>query len=277
MINQLQERYQLSLLLLLASVAICGVSPFVVSRFLEGNNIAALIDLALILGMIVLVALAYLTKKIRMISAVIAIFINTGVVLVVITNGYESFFWIYPVFASIFILLKPIEAFLLNMVAGLLILFLADILSFISLDAYLITILMLSLCSFIYSNHSLKQFHLLKTLNTVDDLTGALNRRALKTDMDEVIANSERTGAIPLLAMLDLDYFKKVNDKFGHAVGDQILKDFVTITKAKVRKYDRLYRFGGEEFVLLVSDIEDQHNFINNLNTNNIKVTYSLQ
>ncbi|GHE83082.1 GGDEF domain-containing protein [Thalassotalea profundi] len=266
MINQLQEKYQLSLLLLLASVAICGVSPYVVSRYLEGNYTSSLIDLSLILGIIVLVSLAYYTKKIRILSALIAVFINVGVVVVVVKNGYDSFFWVYPVFASIYILLKPLEAFIVNILAGISLLLFADILTFMSLDSFIITTLMLTMSAFVYSNHSLKQFRLLETLNTIDDLTGAFNRRALKTDIDEIIASSERRGDSPLLAILDLDYFKKVNDEFGHAVGDKVLKDFVAITKANIRKYDRLYRFGGEEFVLLVSDIEgQQQNFIDNL------------
>ncbi len=266
MINQLQEKYQLSLLLLLASVAILGVFPFVVMRYLAGNFTAAIIDMSIIIGMIVLVAYAYYTKKIRILSAVIAVFINTGVVTIVIVNGIDSFFWVYPVFASTFILLKPIEAFGVNVIAGASLIALSDIFNIISLNSYIITTLMLTISAFIYSNHSIKQFRLLETLNTIDALTGAFNRRALSTDIEAALSNAERNDTVHLLAILDLDYFKKVNDNYGHAVGDQVLKDFVAITTANIRKYDRLYRFGGEEFVLLISGIDDQqHNFFNNL------------
>lgn len=266
MINQLQEKYQLSLLLLLASVAILGVFPFVVMRYLAGNFTAAIIDMSIIIGMIVLVAYAYYTKKIRILSAVIAVFINTGVVTIVIVNGIDSFFWVYPVFASTFILLKPIEAFGVNVIAGASLVALSDIFTVISLNSYIITTLMLTISAFVYSNHSLKQFRLLETLNTIDALTGAFNRRALSTDIEAALSNAERNDTVHLLAILDLDYFKKVNDNYGQAVGDQVLKDFVAITTANIRKYDRLYRFGGEEFVLLISGIDDQqHNFFNNL------------
>lgn len=247
MINQLQEKYQLSLLLLLASVAILGVFPFVVMRYLAGNFTAAIIDMSIIIGMIVLVAYAYYTKKIRILSAVIAVFINTGVVTIVIVNGIDSFFWVYPVFASTFILLKPIEAFGVNVIAGASLVALSDIFTVISLNSYIITTLMLTISAFVYSNHSLKQFRLLETLNTIDALTGAFNRRALSTDIEAALSNAERNDTVHLLAILDLDYFKKVNDNYGHAVGDQVLKDFVAITTANIRKYDRLYRFGGEE------------------------------
>ncbi|MDC2887996.1 GGDEF domain-containing protein [Psychrosphaera algicola] len=174
----------------------------------------------------------------------------------------------YPVFASTFILLKPIEAFGANIVAGASLVALSDIFTVISLESYIVTILMLTISAFVYSNHSLKQFKLLEELNTIDPLTGAFNRRALTTDLDAALSSSERNGSSQLLAILDVDYFKKVNDKHGHAAGDQVLKDFVSITKAHIRKYDRLYRFGGEEFVLLISGMDNhQHRFIDNLRT----------
>lgn len=262
MINQLQEKYQLSLLLLLSIVAVLGVFPFVITRYLAGNFLAAIIDMILVLGIIVLVAYAYSSKKIRLVSAVIAIFINIGVVTIVIANGMNSFLWVYPVFASTFVLIKPTEALLLNIVAAVSIATMSDILDSISLDSYVVTLLMLSMCVFIYASHGAKQFRLLKTLNSVDELTGALNRRAMRTDMQAALSDAENNGTKQLLAILDMDYFKKVNDSYGHAVGDQVLKDFVSITSSHIGKNDRLYRFGGEEFVLLIPHYTDQYTYI---------------
>ncbi|MDP5034828.1 MAG: GGDEF domain-containing protein [Alishewanella sp.] len=268
MINQLQQKYQLSLLLLLGVVAVLGVLPFAVIRYLEGNLIAAVIDITLVLGIIMLVVYAYLSLHIRVVSIVIAIFINTGVVVIGSANGIDSFLWIYPVFVSTFILVKPVEAFIINTLAGIALALLSDIFVIVSLDSYIISILMLSLCSFVYASHSAKQFSLLETLNTVDALTGAFNRRAMSVDIKAALATAERNGGKPMLAILDLDYFKAINDNFGHAVGDQVLKDFVAITTSQIRQYDRLYRFGGEEFVLLVPQInEHYHTFIQHLRT----------
>ncbi|MBB1476830.1 GGDEF domain-containing protein [Shewanella sp. SG41-3] len=267
MINQLQQKYQLSLFLLLGTVAIMGVFPFVVIRYLDGNFIAASIDITLILGIVALVAYAYFSKKIRIVSAIAAVFINTGVVAIVIANGIDSFLWVYPVFASTFILVRPLEALCINFVAGVAMVALSDIFNTISLNSFVITILMLSMSAFIHASHGVKQFLLLKKLNTIDELTGAFNRRAMSSDIKAALSNAENNGIEQLLAILDLDYFKTVNDKFGHAVGDQVLKDFVTITTSHIGKYDRLYRFGGEEFVLLIPNMSDQHVFIDNLKT----------
>ncbi|WP_445424682.1 hypothetical protein [Alishewanella sp. HL-SH06] len=158
MINQLQQKYQLSLLLLLGVVAVLGVLPFAVIRYLEGNLIAAVIDITLVLGIIMLVVYAYLSLHIRVVSIVIAIFINTGVVVIGSANGIDSFLWIYPVFVSTFILVKPVEAFIINTLAGIALALLSDIFVIVSLDSYIISILMLSLCSFVYASHSAKQF-----------------------------------------------------------------------------------------------------------------------
>ncbi|WP_417221995.1 GGDEF domain-containing protein [Amphritea sp.] len=266
MINQLQEKYQQSLLLLLSSVASMGIFPFVVMRYLRGDVSGAIIDVLLILGITSLVAYGYFCKKVRLVSAIIAIFINIGVVVVVVANGVDSFLWIYPVLASTFVLIKPLEALFINVVVGTSLLFLADIFDTVSVLSYVVTILMLSISTFVYASHSAKQFDLLEKLNTVDPLTGALNRRAMNSDMNAALANAERNGIEQLLAILDLDYFKAVNDKYGHAVGDQVLQDFVAIITSHIRQYDRLYRFGGEEFVLLISGgSEQQQAFIHNL------------
>lgn len=266
MINHLQERYQLSVLLLLGAVAVLGVLPFGIVRYFEGNLAAALIDMTLSVGITALVAYACFSKQFRLASTLLAIFINTGVVLVVKANGLDSFLWVYPVFASTFILVKPAEALCLNILAAAAVLALSDILTFVSLEAYIVTILMLSLSIFVYASHSLKQSKLLESLNITDALTGAFNRRAMSKDIEAALYECERGGGDQLLVVIDLDYFKKVNDHYGHTVGDKVLKDFVNIITANIRQYDRLYRYGGEEFVLLVPNVgEQRYEFISNL------------
>lgn len=84
----------------------------------------------------------------------------------------------------------------------------------------------------------------------IDELTGAYNRKYMEQLLDELIADYERNGEPFSIAMIDLDFFKQVNDQYGHLVGDQVLRELVkTINKYK-RKSDYLCRFGGEEFQL---------------------------
>jgi diguanylate cyclase (GGDEF)-like protein len=86
----------------------------------------------------------------------------------------------------------------------------------------------------------------------VDPLTGALNRAALRSRLDELAAQAAATGQ-PLCAIAcDLDRFKRVNDLYGHARGDRVLADAVGAMRSVLRGFDSLYRSGGEEFVILL-------------------------
>ena len=86
-----------------------------------------------------------------------------------------------------------------------------------------------------------------------DNLTGLYNRYHLENIIDDEINRAERYD-IPLsIIILDLDHFKKINDYWGHPIGDQILKQTATILLENIRKADTVFRLGGEEFVILLS------------------------
>jgi diguanylate cyclase (GGDEF)-like protein len=94
----------------------------------------------------------------------------------------------------------------------------------------------------------------IRSLATVDELTSLANRRY----MNEVLAQEERRSAAPdqpmCLALLDIDFFKNVNDRFGHDGGDSVLRTFAAAARAELRTGDILARWGGEEFLLLLPD-----------------------
>ncbi|MCO4763464.1 MAG: diguanylate cyclase [Myxococcales bacterium] len=96
----------------------------------------------------------------------------------------------------------------------------------------------------------------LKRLVDTDPLTKALNRRRLLEIAADEIARAERYGRQMCVAMLDLDHFKLVNDTFGHAIGDEVLKSVVSATQSRVRRHDTVGRYGGEEFLLVLPDTE---------------------
>ena len=89
---------------------------------------------------------------------------------------------------------------------------------------------------------------------TTDPLTGALNRRGFAAACQSELARARRKGQALALAHLDLDGFKQINDRFGHAVGDRALQHLVASLQAGMRPGDVLCRFGGEEFVLMLPD-----------------------
>lgn len=87
-----------------------------------------------------------------------------------------------------------------------------------------------------------------------DPLTGAFNRRQMEFALDEAMARHQRTGAPVSVLMIDIDHFKRINDDLGHEAGDGVLKGLVALIKMRTRKLDRLFRMGGEEFLLLLPD-----------------------
>ena len=94
----------------------------------------------------------------------------------------------------------------------------------------------------------------IRQLATHDDLTGLLNRRAMLDRMQLEQHRSLRSGSPLLIAQLDIDHFKVVNDTHGHAAGDLVLQRFADTVRRNVRDTDVLARWGGEEFVLLLCD-----------------------
>lgn len=101
-------------------------------------------------------------------------------------------------------------------------------------------------------------FEKLEQLATRDELTGALNRRSVMRLLDEERQRMERTGQPFGVALFDLDHFKQVNDGFGHLTGDETLKHFTRTAAASMRTTDRLGRYGGEEFLLLLTATADE-------------------
>ncbi|HTE16267.1 MAG TPA: GGDEF domain-containing protein [Burkholderiales bacterium] len=87
-----------------------------------------------------------------------------------------------------------------------------------------------------------------------DDLTGVGNRRFLTHMLEQEKSRADRTGITFCVAMLDLDYFKKVNDSYGHMAGDEVLKVFAQIAQQELRKIDYFGRHGGEEFMLIMPE-----------------------
>ena len=87
---------------------------------------------------------------------------------------------------------------------------------------------------------------------TLDALTGFYNRNQLEERIKQEVANAKRQKAPLCGIMTDIDYFKHVNDTYGHAVGDLVLKDIAKIIRGQLREYDIAGRYGGEEFSILL-------------------------
>jgi len=98
------------------------------------------------------------------------------------------------------------------------------------------------------------ELELVNRLVREDQLTGALNRRGLDDALAREAARAARAGTFLCIALIDIDNFKKINDSYGHQVGDLVLVHLVAIIKETIRTNDLIGRYGGEEFMLLLPD-----------------------
>ncbi|MEO0237279.1 MAG: sensor domain-containing diguanylate cyclase [candidate division WOR-3 bacterium] len=96
-----------------------------------------------------------------------------------------------------------------------------------------------------------------KDLAIKDGLTGIYNHRFFQDELTKILLNSQRTDKKVSLGLLDIDYFKKFNDTYGHQIGDLVLKHIANILQQSLRKTDLVARYGGEEFVIVLTNIKD--------------------
>ncbi|MBI5264663.1 MAG: GGDEF domain-containing protein [Bradyrhizobium sp.] len=95
-------------------------------------------------------------------------------------------------------------------------------------------------------------YRIIEELAQLDELTGSFNRRSIMRLLDEEIGCARDTARPCSIALIDLDWFKRVNDAYGHPTGDEVLRTFAITAFANIRDSDRFGRYGGEEFLLVL-------------------------
>jgi diguanylate cyclase len=98
----------------------------------------------------------------------------------------------------------------------------------------------------------------IEELAELDELTGSLNRRCIMRALEEEIARAQRLNNPCAVALIDLDWFKRINDAYGHPIGDEVLRTFAITVFANIRTIDKFGRYGGEEFLLLLPDTTER-------------------
>ena len=112
---------------------------------------------------------------------------------------------------------------------------------------------------YILSNKSVEaEKQMLEYLSIQDPLTKLENRRSFKNVFDNYLMNRKESSLNGALIFFDIDYFKQVNDGFGHAMGDKVLQEFANITKEIFADNGKVFRYGGDEFILLIQHLESR-------------------
>jgi len=257
MLHRLKTDFRLSIITLLGASAILGITPFAVMRFMQGNRLAGVVDTAILLGILVTLTYAWITGDTRRSGLVLAVIACSGAVAVGTVVGEPGLFWLYPCLVTTFFLASPRIAVVLNIssVVALMVhggAFRSDV----QMWSFASTAFVVSACAYVFAHRNHDQRERLEHLATIDPLTGIKNRRSMDQELDLAAADAERTGLPYALVLLDIDHFKKINDEHGHGVGDDVLTDLVALLKQNTRKSDQLFRYGGEEFVLLLPGVD---------------------
>lgn len=130
-----------------------------------------------------------------------------------------------------------------------------------------------------------EQTEILQLISSTDELTGLMNRREMNKRAPELINQAKRYAHNIVLIMIDIDYFKKVNDSFGHVEGDRVLQELGQRLQSFGRQTDLIARLGGEEFIMLLPDTgvdevslyaERLHKLISEIEVNNTPVAVSI-
>jgi diguanylate cyclase (GGDEF)-like protein len=250
---RLRTDYDLAIITSFGGCALFGITPFAIYRFATGNPLAGIVDLAIIGSICLAVAHAWRSGDRVRASLFLAVINTVGCLASATVLGPPGLFWMYPALLGNFLLLSRGTAVLVTAFA----------LTFLTVQGkaydssaqlamFLVSAVVSGLVAFVFASRTEKQRRELEMLATMDSLTGVPNRRAMEQELKIAVEEFRRDRAAFGLAMLDLDHFKRINDEHGHETGDEVLIAFADLVRRSTRKVDRCFRFGGEEFVLLM-------------------------
>ena len=256
MLYRLRTDFQLTIITLFAACATLGLVPFVVYRLVNEQFVVGAIDASIVASILAATLYAWRTGDTRRPGFFLALTNTTGTVLVASILGTSGLFWMYTTLMSNFFLVPPRVAAMITATALLVLALGGKFESTTYMASFLITASLVSVFAYIFAARSESQRAQLKRLAMLDPLTGIGNRRAMEHELHIAVETFKRKQLEFGLIMLDLDHFKHVNDRFGHDAGDRVLVAFTELIGKSTRNTDRLFRFGGEEFVLLLPGLD---------------------
>lgn len=244
----------------LAVAAVLTLTPLAINHFLQGRY---LLGIGTLLVAIVLAAHASLQRSNRE-PGWLAPFVLVPAIFLAISlsmqyQGAIGVLWSYPALLVVYVLLHERAAWIANAI------FLAIAIP----QAYLVvepalvyrvvaTLGAVSIFSAILVRAIENAQSQLRELAETDSLTGLYNRVTLDEELERAQQQLRRSGTPMSLLAMDLDNFKAVNDDFGHAVGDEVLRQLGEMMRRRFRSIDQLFRVGGEEFLVLLYDSDSQ-------------------
>jgi diguanylate cyclase len=262
MLRRLRKNVQLSIITLMGLFGILGITPYAIYRLSTGNYLVGSADTVIVASTVLALIYAWRTGDTVKPGIYLAVIFSAGATLIAINLGINGLFWIYPLILFNFYMVSPGKALLATILVLLSLVTYGQLKpgsvfeSHYQMVSFLVTSMTAGTLSFIFAYRTNSQRDRLQLLATHDSLTGARNRRAMNEELKIAASTYRRHDNTYGVLIMDLDHFKQINDSYGHQAGDQVLINFVELIKNVSRKEDRLFRFGGEEFLLLLPNTE---------------------
>jgi len=249
------EFYRERIMYLLAIAIIIFITPFAVLDFFEGKYLLGVATFAVVICFCIDGYAIHKRKKPPIDFRYLLVPVVAAIGISLTVNGMHGALWCYPgVLLCYFVLPRRWAVAgslaLLAVAAPIVLMSLGQDIAVRFVVSLALTIVVIFIITDVIRE---LQSELLAQAIT-DPLTGAYNRRQMEFSLDEAIERHMRTAAPASVLLIDIDHFKRINDDLGHDTGDRVLKALVLLIKNRSRKLDRLFRMGGEEFLLFLPD-----------------------
>lgn len=253
-----EHNIELSVMNLIGGIATVVILGFSIYRLAAGELAQGLVNLLITGLMVTALIIARIPRFRRYAVVLFGLVITTASLLSSLMVSPNGLLWTYLVISINFLILPHRAAIVLNL--GLILIlssqaWLFD--SFLQQVSWITVAILLSALGLLFTRQLRQHRRMLEKLATVDPLTGAGNRRLMQHHLEAAVAEFRRRKRISTLMVIDLDHFKRLNDNHGHEAGDAALEEFARKVESALRTEDGFYRMGGEEFVVLLRDMNE--------------------
>jgi len=258
-----------AIILLISGSITISLLPFCIIRMMQGDWALAVLNVCITSLTFALFCYVYYTCETLIARWGLSLLSMVAMLITIHLGGAEQILWLYPTLTTVFYMLSAHFA----AVIGIICLVAAFVIIYPEVNPlYLLTVAATAAITFVFSYaFSLKMHkkaYFFRNESETDPLTGLGNRRALDSKLAEITKkmNTKSLTSCSLL-LLDIDNFKSINDTFGHKCGDEVLEVFANVLLKGIRGKDSAYRFGGEEFVIILTNtpLEGALTLANNL------------
>lgn len=253
--RQFRDDYQFAMIVLFGALAAAVITGFVVFRFMIGHYFGATVNLMIVVSVLLVLVYAIRSGRTQRAGRFFAVVVVIACIASTAMFGRTGILWGYVVLWINFLLTGRRFALVSNLILMTVLIVETSLFqSILEGVTYIVTALLVTTFAYIFAERLARYQDQLQMLALQDPLTFAGNRRMMRRDLTAAVSANRRSGKHFTLILLDLDHFKRINDQFGHEVGDRALRELADLVRQHIRTEDGFYRFGGEEFVLLLPD-----------------------